>query len=250
MPLVDKTEIGDSDRISSHIMAHIKDDRDLAVARDSPLDWGQSTDASAPGTSEGPSSRYDPKAMSRIVDINDLVDSGDDTDDDDEIIRQKSFKSRSSVGSRSSMTSQDKNKKSYRIREMGLGCRQVVILISIVGIIIGASVAIGAAIIKADSPNDWMPSMNVRGGEGNINGNSNQEQQLLEMAERVITACAESRLDESMSECQNLCHASMCCFEDGNYSCEDDAIKNCAVYAGCANLMEADLFGGAEEDEE
>ena len=75
--------------------------------------------------------------------------------------------------------------------------------------------------------------------------------ELLEIAERVITACSEDKLNEDMKECQSLCHSRMCCFEESgsDYSCQLDTSKNCAVYAGCEALVEDILVGGAEEDE-
>ena len=83
------------------------------------------------------------------------------------------------------------------------------------------------------------------------NKEDEQEQQLLEIAERVITACSEDKLNEDMKECQSLCHSRMCCFEESgsDYSCQLDTSKNCAVYAGCEALVEGILVGGAEEDE-
>jgi len=188
--------------------------------------------------------------MSRIVDINDLVDEGSDADsDDDDTVGHSPSLSR--IGQNSSKSGSGSTKKSKKRPVYGPGgvgsvlmCRQVVILVSLVGIIAAASIAIGYAVMNGDPTGNWMP---VR---GRADGDNNKEQKLLELAERVVTACAESRLDENMKECQKLCHASMCCFDDGNYSCEDDERKNCAVYAGCANLMEGVLLGAAEEDEE
>lgn len=231
-------------------MAYFKDDSEVLC--DDSLDWGCKNESS---THAGPSSRYDPNAMSRIVDINDLVDEddSDDDDDDDEIVRQNSFKSSNGASSMPTTTgAQSKTKKRGSYIPDGVGSilmyRQVLILVALVGIIAAASVAIGYTVIHSDSPNKWMPSM--RGGDASLqveNSNHQEQQQLLELAERVIAACAESQLDESMSECQRLCHGSMCCFEDESYSCEDDETKNCGVYAGCDNLIEG--LGAAEEDE-
>ena len=74
------------------------------------------------------------------------------------------------------------------------------------------------------------------------------QQQMLEMAERVIIACSENRLDEDLAECQNLCHSKMCCFESGDYSCESDESKECAVYAGCEALVEGIPFEDVDEE--
>ena len=85
-------------------MANINDD--TSVGRDSVFDWGSSgsskvrlSSIEGKGTktnfnnqdTESPASRYDPSAMSRIVDITDLVDDSDD-DDDDNIIGNSSYK--------------------------------------------------------------------------------------------------------------------------------------------------------------
>ena len=86
-------------------MSHIKDDTDTSVARnsgflrDSVFDWGfnpssindnnDGNSRAGSGTEaseDGPSSRYDPKVMSRIVDITDIVDeSSSDADSDDDL---------------------------------------------------------------------------------------------------------------------------------------------------------------------
>ena len=73
---------------------------------------------------------------------------------------------------------------------------------------------------------------------------------MLETAERVVMACSESKLNENLSDCQNLCTSHLCCFETGDYGCQDDASKDCAVYAACEALVEGVLVGAAEEDEE
>lgn len=226
-------------------------------------DWGFSRDGSvksipddaATGESNGPSSRYDPKAMSRIVDITDLVDADSDVDSDDDIVGHSSSKggiSGSKIsnkgGGRSSSRRQSAASSSGLVYNYGIGCRQVLILVSLVAIIVGASVAIGYAVINVEPSKNNTPQLSVRGGvepQG-----EEQEQHFLEIAERVITACSESSLDADMADCQELCHASMCCFETGEYGCEDDERKNCAVYAGCANLMEGLPLDAAEEDEE
>lgn len=65
-----------------------------------------------------------------------------------------------------------------------------------------------------------------------------QQQHLLDMAEQVVVACSESKLNDDASDCQHLCQHSSCCFERGGYSCEDDEEKDCAVYAGCGALVQ------------
>ncbi len=78
-----------------------------------------------------------------------------------------------------------------------------------------------------------MDNSSLTSGEGN-------EHELFQIAEQVVTACAESNLDVDMSACQSLCHARMCCFENESdrYSCVDDVWKHCVVYAACANLLD------------
>jgi len=76
------------------------------------------------------------------------------------------------------------------------------------------------------------------------------EQQLLETAERVVMACSESKLNDNSSECQKLCKSKLCCFDEGDYGCQDDASKDCAVYAACEALVEGLAVGAADENEE
>jgi len=118
--------------------------------------------------------------------------------------------------------------------------RQVVVIVSLVGIILGSAVAIGYAIIGSGDPNDNVQSSYLTGA-----------QEELEIAERVISACGETNLNKDKSECQTLCHGSMCCFEnDDEYGCQDDLSKDCAVYAGCEALIEGHILDGIDEDEE
>ncbi|KAL3779948.1 hypothetical protein ACHAW5_009431 [Stephanodiscus triporus] len=110
----------------------------------------------------------------------------------------------------------------------GLPMVKVVVIAALVGIIAAASLAIGIAVIDRqieDSPI-----------EGGTKGTTPQ-QKLLEVAERVVEACSEEMLNRDMSGCQRLCRSSMCCFEDGGYSCEEDKGRDCAAYAGCEALM-------------
>merc|ERR1712051_1069056 len=65
-------------------------------------------------------------------------------------------------------------------------CRQTIIILSLVGIILAASLAIGIAIIAADRP----------GGRSTaFDGRAEDQQQLLETAGRVVTACSEHALN-------------------------------------------------------
>lgn len=254
------------------------------------------------------SSRYDPRGISRIRNINDLVDdetNSDDEDDDEEIIAPPRHNS-SGVGHNKGVeggSSNSNHRSRYRgssrnrlnvenampslkdflsssshwfssticpspargrswwgvdLSTLDISRQQVILLFSLVGIIIVSSVGIGYAVVgpsvhgdKSTAPlsDEGVTVIEVDGGqqqeveeivglEEGATADEN-EQQLFQIAEQVITACAESMLDVDMSECQSLCHSKMCCFEDESerYSCVDDAWKHCVVYAACENLL-------------
>lgn len=87
-------------------------------------------------------------------------------------------------------------------------------------------------------------------------------QELLELAEQITIACGESSLllhssksitaasgtfddaKSGMATCQELCHNNiMCCVEqDEEYSCKNDATRDCAVYAGCVALIDDNFW--------
>ena len=219
-------------------------DDSKSISRQSCFDWGLSRDTliSADGgslvtgdrssdsaASKGPSSRYDPKAMSRIVDITDLVDEADS--DDEEVMGHNT-----GLGG-VTQTNSTKSTRNYGPGGVGGGSfmfRRALILVALVGIIVGASLTIGYAV----------PSASTR---SSVEGN---EQAIFETAERVVLACSESALNEDMKACQKICKRNMCCFETGKYSCKDNEKKMCAAYTGCEALVEGVLLGGAEEDEE
>lgn len=218
-------------------------DDSKSISKQSCFDWGLSRDTlvsadggslvtgdrSSDSVSKGPSSRYDPKAMSRIVDITDLVDEADS--DDEEVMGHST-----GLG-RVTRTNSTKSMKNYGPGGVGGSSymfRQALILVALVGIIVAASLAIGYAV----------PSSSSR---SSVEGN---EQSIFETAERVVLACSESALNEDMKACQKICKRNMCCFETGQYSCKDNEKKMCAAYAGCEALVEGVLLGGAEEDEE
>ena len=164
--------------------------------------------------------------MNRITEnLADLVNDGSDSDDD--VTRNNN---RNSI-----IESLEKGQKS---NSKG---RQVVVIISLVGIILGSAVAIGYAVIGSGN--------NVQSSYLSTSNKGAQEE--LELAERVISACGETNLINDKSECQTLCHGSMCCFEnDDEYGCQDDLSKDCAVYAGCEALIEGIILDGVDEDEE
>mmetsp|Transcript_28560 Transcript_28560/g.49313 ORF Transcript_28560/g.49313 Transcript_28560/m.49313 type:complete len:263 (-) Transcript_28560:156-944(-) len=236
-----------------------EDDRSLS--KDSVFDWGSlpeqsvgvSTSTSVQGQTtagNGHLARYDPKTLHRITDITDLVDDSSEDSDDDAVIGSHSSVQ---VAGADEENGKRRNRSTVSASRGGaesmLCCRQVIILVSLIATIAAAGLAIRYAVI---SSNPSKSSYSVgEGGEIARGGNGIQEQQqLLEIAERVVTACSENKLNGDMSECQKLCHSNMCCFESGEYSCEDDESKDCAVYAGCEALVQGIPLEAAEEDEE
>jgi len=180
------------------------------------IDWGSMRSLGKQVSDDADiASRYDPKFIRRIM-------SSGDIDDD------------SSCSSITEVAGNDGNKKRNQ------ACRETIRIVSLVGIIIAASLAIGYAVVNYD-PSE-RPYAVVEHGIS--------EQSLLEIAERVVTVCSERSLDKDMSECQELCHTKMCCFESGEYSCEDDDSKTCAAYAGCEALIEGTPLNAEEEVEE
>ena len=174
-------------------------------------------------------SRYDPSAMSRITNINDLVNNSPPTSDDEHDVEEGHSTSFGAL----------------RIKmKKKIMCRQVLVITALVLVIIASSLAILYAVGgNTKVQTSYSISSHEEGQE--------QQQHLLELAERVITACDENKLNEDMSECQSLCQTRMCCFdesEDG-YGCQDDTSKDCAVYAGCEALVMGVVVDGVEEDE-
>jgi len=113
----------------------------------------------------------------------------------------------------------------------------------IIAIISAASLAIALAVTNSEHERKpYSPSQ--------LSVDNDEQQNLLEVAEHINLACSEHRLNEDMTECQRLCHTSLCCFDSGDYSCEDDTAKDCAVYAGCEALVDGVPIDGVEEDEE
>jgi len=198
--------------------------------------------------------------MNRIADITDLVLDDSNSDDEDSII-DNGFNSSMEIaqdvengrvrkGRRRRGGGQDDDY--YAGGILGLSkCRQLLVIIAIVSVICGASLAILFAVDRIDEPQTIQGSYLVSTTDNvDEESSSTQQQQLLEMAERVITACDEDKLNDDMSVCQHLCHGSMCCFETDEYGCQDDVSKDCAVYAGCEALIEGIPLGGTSADEE
>jgi len=216
-------------------MANINDD--TSVGRDSVFDWGSSgsskvrlSSIEGKGTktnindAEAPS-RYDPTAMSRIVDITDLVDDSDDDDDDNIIGNSSSMPHTMHIGTINATG----NKSSRRL------IYPIVIAMVLMGI-----VGLGYTVI-ANNPSTVSSAYLLVDDEDG-------QQEKLETAERVITACGQDGGGIN-KECQSLCKSKLCCFDNGEYGCQGDDSKDCATYAGCIALVKGVAVGGAEEDE-
>jgi len=170
----------------------------------------------------GPSSRHDPNSLHRVIDSD--VDSyvGTDTDSDVEGVV-------TTIGT----TTQRKASKNAKVL-----CKQIVAIFAIVGTIVGViGIGIGVAMMSRQK-NAGVSSS----AASPLHENSPQHQQrLLEIAERVVTACdVRDQIDPDMSDCKNLCHGKLCCVENetSESNCRDD--ENCAVYAGCEALVRFD----------
>ena len=180
-------------------------------------------------------SRYDPSNMNRIGDLANLAISDDSSDSDDDVIFP---------GQQVSNSSKNNNNNNRYGPSSSCGdtstpiIRKTVVIISLVGIIIGASAAIGYTVVNSATT---VSLLSAADGSDSSSESSNGQQHLLEMAEHVITACDENRLNEDISECQKLCYSRMCCFEKDEYGCQADAGKDCAVYAGCEALVQGVL---------
>ena len=72
-----------------------------------------------------------------------------------------------------------------------------------------------------------------------------EQERLLDIAERLVRACSKRRLSEDKSECRGLCGSDvMCCFEEGQHSCRDDEGKSCAAYTGYEVLVASSPVAG------
>ena len=198
--------------------------------------------------------------MNRIADITDLDISTYSSDSDDDVIfpghrvgvRTADVENCSSSSSKNSNNNNNNNNKygpssspSSAVDTSTPIIRKTAVIISLVGIIIGASAAIGYTVINSATTVSLLSAASGSGG----GSESSRQQRLLEIAERVTTACDENKLNEDMSECQNLCNGRLCCFEKDEYGCQADAGKDCPVYAGCEALVEGVPVGAEDEDE-
>eukprot|EP00579_Thalassiosira_antarctica_P005636 CAMPEP_0201878412 /NCGR_PEP_ID=MMETSP0902-20130614/9577_1 /ASSEMBLY_ACC=CAM_ASM_000551 /TAXON_ID=420261 /ORGANISM="Thalassiosira antarctica, Strain CCMP982" /LENGTH=263 /DNA_ID=CAMNT_0048406051 /DNA_START=146 /DNA_END=937 /DNA_ORIENTATION=- len=108
-------------------------------------------------------------------------------------------------------------------------CQKALLIVAYAGIIMGTSVGVRLLVTSGDLYT-----------HSNSDGALSEQQRLLVIAERVVLACSEHKLNEDLSDCMKLCDANMCCFEEGEHSCEDDEYRYCAVYAGCEALIDSD----------
>jgi len=245
---------------------HYADDHDQSISNDSVFDWGdpvwgessqnagKGRDESLTGASASMASgkhnrppRYDPNSMNHTADVVDdiLEDDNSDTTDNDENIATNGRRLTMELSGSDLENGRRINGRHHKKLKYGPGglggrsliFRQTVIIFAIIGIIVAASVAIGYAVIGGDPGN--MPSVD----------DGIPDQLLLETAERVVTACSENILDVDRSVCQELCYSKLCCFQSGDYSCEEDISKDCAVYAGCEALVEGIPVEAPDEDE-
>jgi len=201
----------------------------VALKSNSVFDWADGSERSGGDDLDLPithKTRYNPNP--RIADITDLVEESSDDDIDNSIKVGKNSNNQYGPSTR---------------KGPSLVCRQVVFAISVVAIIIGAGLMIGYVIDTNNKPT-------INSSALLMVPDNNDEQQLLETAERVVMACSESKLNNNISECQKLCTSHLCCFETDDYGCQDDASKDCAVYAACEALIEGLAVGAAEENEE
>lgn len=161
--------------------------------------------------------------MSRIVDITDLVDDSDDDDDDNIIGSSSSMPHTMHIGTINATG----NKSSRRL------IYPIVIAMVLMGI-----VGLGYTVITNKPSTVSSAYLLVDDEDG--------QQEKLEMAERVITACGSEGINK---ECQSLCKSKLCCFDNGEYGCQGDDSKDCATYAGCIALVEGSAVGAADENE-
>jgi hypothetical protein len=178
--------------------------------------------------------RYDPKSMNRIsglVDISDRSSEGEESDDadNDNIIIPDKVKDNSLLAP----TKPSKNDKTTRRLPDGRTIGRLILQVASVAIIL---FCIGSVIVyNNNSENHNAPST----PQLQLSNEQTSEQlRLLEIAEEVVLQCSEEMFDTSgMEACQRLCHDRLCCFDEGDYSCEDDEDVNCPVYAGCGALL-------------
>ncbi|KAL7547559.1 hypothetical protein ACHAWF_010843, partial [Thalassiosira exigua] len=120
-----------------------------------------------------------------------------------------------------------------------------------IGIGIFAAVACGGVGIVGRSAAEAEAGTTIRAADG-LGGD--REAHLLDVAERVVAACDESRPGADPAECRELCEAdeAACCFEDGGRApdCPEGGGEDCPAYAGCRAVLSGRSGGeiGAEPE--
>lgn len=159
----------------------------------------------------GPASRYDPKSIGRVVDINDLV-------DEIESSGRTFERAEDAIG-----TTRKTNVPKFWVRAITVAAAACFALGAVAGV---------QLLVKAVE-DDSMHALRHDHDAGR------EQQRLLEIAELVALACGGDDLDgdASASDCRRLCEARMCCFEEGEGSCADEEGEDCVVYVGCEALL-------------
>ena len=182
--------------------------------------------------------RYDPKSMNRVsglVDRSDRSSEGEESDDNDNdnIIIPDKVKDNSLLAP--TITKPSKNGDTTRhLPDRGAIGRMIFQVASVAVILF----CIGSVILYNNSESN---SNNYASSTPQLqlsNEQTIEQLRLLEIAEEVVLQCSEEIFDTSgMEECQRLCKDRLCCFDEGDYSCEEDKDLNCPVYAGCEALL-------------
>lgn len=165
--------------------------------------------ADAHGSDLG-ASRYDPEAMNRVVDLDDL-----DEDDNSEISDY--------------FTEGDRMMHRNRI----LTCAMAVV--AVVGVAMGAMIAANPSMIPF-VPTTSLPGKGT-GANLQVSYPAPQAAKQLQTAREVVAACGTT---DNMSECQRLCRGRICCVEkdEDTYNCRNDEAMNCGVFVACEALVE------------
>mmetsp|Transcript_34374 Transcript_34374/g.63366 ORF Transcript_34374/g.63366 Transcript_34374/m.63366 type:complete len:156 (+) Transcript_34374:124-591(+) len=120
-----------------------------------------------------------------------------------------------------------------KVKYVKVLCRRALIIIVSCAVIVGAAVGVSVLLNHG--------AMEAYEEYDTTLSDQSDQQRLLDIAEQVVLACSEDKLNEDLSGCQDICRGHMCCFEEDEYSCEDDEDKNCAVYGACEALVEDTL---------
>lgn len=156
----------------------------------------------------GPSSRFDKESVRRIFDIRELVDDIEEHQDSDRTEDEYAI---------------------FTMSKMDVGRFWVNALTVVAAVCFTAGAVAGARML-----------FEVGDGHPLRSGAGQEQQRLLEIAEKVVSACDVDDPNENSSDCLQLCEAKMCCFDKGEGSCLDEKRENCVVYVGCEALLPED----------